>query len=97
LLIGFDAGFINVSLYKIPHYTVMIPPEVCACYGRAVYGSFGLRVAYAGSQQGKMIPLRPCRASSRLSSPHLPDHTMKNSVNEFIKAGKASLLTGDWI
>lgn len=24
-----------------------------------------------------------------------PDHTMKNSVNGFIKAGRASLLTGE--
>ena len=58
--------------------------------------SFRFRGEYAGSQLGKMILLRFHRKSSGLT-PSPADHTMENSVNGLIKAGKASPLTGDWI
>lgn len=43
------------------------PREVSSCYGRAMCHSFRFRGAYAGSQLGKMIPLRSHKETSRLT------------------------------
>lgn len=94
-LIERDAGSIKCPFGKQPPKTGSLHSS-WGGDGVALCGPFGFRGAYAGSQLGKTILLRPCRSLPGLP-PWPPDHTMKNSVNGFIKARKASLLTGDWI
>lgn len=97
LLTGFSAVSVYVLLYQ-RHKTkleLMSPREVYSCYGRAVHCSFGFGGECAGSQLGKMIPLRSHRESSGLALPPQSHHGELCKWTHQSREGQP--LTGDWI